>query len=173
MGVETEAPEETVIFLSQERTALRPPNSILPARHRLPQLRVQEAGLRTPPRQRGPAVVRRCQMAGRAPNSEMGSDGEPLRGRCGETEGGWGAGERGRWLGWTPGDRDRREERGWKAKGRVKVAREAAAPIPESLTRWGQRWGQTGTNAQWEGLSGLRGVTRHLRERVELDIWKI
>lgn len=93
MGVETEAPEETVIFLSQERTALRPPNSILPARHWLPQLRVQEAGLRTPPCQRGPAVVRRCQMAGRAPNSEMGSDGEPLRGRCGETEGGgdgWG-----------------------------------------------------------------------------------
>lgn len=161
MGVETEAPEETVIFLSQERTALRPPNSILPAHHWLPQLRVQEAGLRTPPRQRGPAVVRRCQMAGRAPNSEMGSDGEPLRGRCGETEGGWGAGERGRWLGWTPGDRDRREERGWKAKGRVKVAREAAAPfqrVSPGGDRGGDRRGQTHSGRAYQGCGASRAT---------------
>lgn len=72
MGVETEAPEETVIFLSQERTALRPPNSILPAHHWLPQLRVQEAGLRTPPRQRGPAVVRRCRDGWEGPQLRNG-----------------------------------------------------------------------------------------------------
>lgn len=58
-------------------------------------------------------------------------------------------------------------------EGQGESGQGSGSPIPESLTRWGQRWGQTGTNAQWEGLSGLRGVTRHLRERVELDIWKI
>lgn len=109
MGVETEAPEETVIFLSQERMVLRPPNSILPAHHRLPQLRIRELGC-------APHLVRGgllwgggAEVAGRAPNSGMSSDGEPLRQAQGDE--GWGARETGRWLAWTPGDLDRTEKR--------------------------------------------------------------
>lgn len=100
-------------------------------------------------------------MAGRAPNSEMGSDGEPLRGRRGETEGGRGAGERGRWLGWTPGDRDRREERAWKAKGRVKVAREAAAPfqrVSPGGDSGGDRRGQTHSGRAYQGCGASRAT---------------
>lgn len=95
-------------------------------------------------------------MAGRAPNSEMGSDGEPLRGRCGETEGGWGDG----WGGLLETETDG-EERGWKAKGRVKVAREAAAPfqrVSPGGDRGGDRRGQTHSGRAYQGCGASRAT---------------
>lgn len=94
-------------------------------------------------------------MAGRAPNSEMGSDGEPLRGRCGETEGG-GDG----WGGLLETETDE-EERGWKAKGRVKVAREAAAPfqrVSPGGDSGGDRRGQTHSRRAYQGCGASRAT---------------